>query len=477
MKFQIQNIKDKGKIRTGYIFAFFLLLISFLLVFYAIWQFKQNVLKVEKSNKVISNLELILTKLNGAENNIRGYIITNDKIFLKPYISGRSYTDSLYDEAIAIHYDNGKPSGSLVLIKNKVDKKYALIDSGLIAFSESNFVVTPDVLNHINHSELLRDSIRKDILVLQTSEKKMLAKKTAKLEKTSDAIYSIIITSIIIAFFLVVFGFYYHVKENSEKIKAETKARAYEDDLNKSIKDLKLANDEMIKMRSLEKFDATGRIARTIAHEIRNPLTNINLATDQLSTEMTPDENNSFLFEMINRNSNRINQLISDLLNSTKFSELNYEKVSINVLLEETLQLAQDRILLNNVKLVKNYCDDICDITCDKEKIKIAFLNIVINAIEAMEGKAEAVFTVETIKLDKKCVVIMKDTGHGIHEQYLQQVFEPYFTKKPKGNGLGLTNTQNIILNHKGTISVKSQIKEGTSFTVALMMDGEVRNL
>ena len=233
----------------------------------------------------------------------------------------------------------------------------------------------------------------------------------------------------------------------------------------------------MIKMRSLEKFDATGRIARTIAHEIRNPLTNINLATDQLSTEMTPDENNSFLFEMINRNSNRINQLISDLLNSTKFSELNYEKVSINVLLEETLQLAQDRILLNNVKLVKNYCDDICDITCDKEKIKIAFLNIVINAIEAMEGKAEAVFTVETIKLDKKCVVIMKDTGHGIHEQYLQQVFEPYFTKKPKGNGLGLTNTQNIILNHKGTISVKSQIKEGTSFTVALMMDGEVHNV
>ena len=110
MKFQIQNIKDKGKIRNGYIFAFFLLLISFLLTFYAIWQFKQNVFKVEKSNKVISNFELILTKLNGAENNIWGYMVTNDKIFLKPYISGRNYTDSLYDEAVAIHHDNGKPS-------------------------------------------------------------------------------------------------------------------------------------------------------------------------------------------------------------------------------------------------------------------------------------------------------------------------------------------------------------------------------
>ena len=477
MKFQIQNIKDKGKIRNGYIFAFFLLLISFLLTFYAIWQFKQNVFKVEKSNKVISNFELILTKLNGAENNIWGYMVTNDKIFLKPYISGRNYTDSLYDEAVAIHHDNGKPSETLVLIKNKVDKKYALIDSGLIAFNESNFIVTSSVLNHIKHSELLRDSIMKDILMLQTSEKKMLANQTSRLQKTSDAIYSIIITSIIIAFFLVVFGLSYHLKENSEKIKAETKARAYENDLNKSINDLKTANDKMIKMRNLEKFDATGRIARTIAHEIRNPLTNINLATDQLSTEITPDENNSFLFEMINRNSNRINQLISDLLNSTKFSELYYEKVSINALLEETLQLAQDRILLNNVKLIKKYSDDICDITCDKEKIKIAFLNIVINAIEAMEGKAEAVFTVETKKLDKKCIVIMRDTGHGIHEEYLQQVFEPYFTKKPKGNGLGLTNTQNIILNHKGTIAVKSQIKEGTCFTVALMMDGEVYSL
>jgi signal transduction histidine kinase len=423
---------------------------------------------VEKSNKVLSNLDLILSKLHSAEQNINSYLLTNNKQFIEPYLSNRHYVDSLYADTEVMHATYVDLPNNLAMIKTKLNNKDALIGNALQTYNDANFVQTAEVKNSISRSLLLSDSIQNDIVNLQLKERKLLAQETARLQKTSDGIYGIIISSTIIAFFLVVFGFSRHLKENNEKIKAENKARAYEDELNKSIKDLQAANEVMIKMRSQEKFDATGRIARTIAHEIRNPLTNINLATDQLSTEMAPDENNRFLFEMINRNSNRINQLISDLLNSTKFSELNYEKVSINSLLEETLQLAQDRIHLNNVKLVKNYSNEICDITCDKEKLKIAFLNIVINAMEAMEGKANAVFTIETKKLEDKCVVVMKDTGHGVDEESLQQLFEPYFTKKQKGNGLGLTNTQNIILNHQGTIMVKSQLQQGTCFTITL---------
>ena len=208
----------------------------------------------------------------------------------------------------------------------------------------------------------------------------------------------------------------------------------------------------------MEKFAATGRIARTIAHEVRNPLTNINLAVDQLKTEVVlqQDETSEMLFAMIKRNSTRINQLISDLLNSTKFSELTYEKISINDLLDETLKEAEDRIALTNVEVVKKYSTDVCDISVDKGKIKIAFLNIIINAIEAMENKTGSVLTLETKGENGKCKVIISDNGSGLDSESANRLFEPYFTSKPKGNGLGLTNTQNIILNHKGEIAVET---------------------
>ncbi|MBK9570128.1 MAG: hypothetical protein IPO53_09550 [Chitinophagaceae bacterium] len=229
------------------------------------------------------------------------------------------------------------------------------------------------------------------------------------------------------------------------------------------------ANTELIQVRSHEKFAATGRIARTIAHEVRNPLTNINLAADQLKEEVLPnDENAAHLFEMISRNSSRINQLISDLLNSTKFSELAVTKISVNDLLDETLKEANDRISLNHINVIKKYTSGNCDVSVDKDRIKIALLNIIINAVEAMGNKEGSALTLETKAENKKCQVIISDNGPGLDKEALTRLFEPYFTSKPKGNGLGLTITQNIILNHKGEISVESTKGEGVNFTITL---------
>jgi signal transduction histidine kinase len=222
-------------------------------------------------------------------------------------------------------------------------------------------------------------------------------------------------------------------------------------------------------MRSIEKFAATGRIARTIAHEVRNPLTNINLAVEQLQAELNGNktENGELILEMINRNSARINLLITDLLNSTKFTDLVYKKISVNQLLDETLELANDRIQLKNITVLKNYSGDICDVAVDIERIKIAFLNIIVNAIEAMEP-GQGILQLKTLAKENKCVVLISDNGPGIAEDSQSKVFEPYFTNKPKGTGLGLTNTQNIILNHKGQIAFESKKGEGTTFTIQL---------
>ena len=126
-----------------------------------------------------------------------------------------------------------------------------------------------------------------------------------------------------------------------------------------------------------------------------------------------------------------------------------------------------DRLDLAQVKVKKNYAADICNVAVDEEKIKVAFLNIIVNAIEAME-KNKGVLSLRTKKAGDSCVIEIEDNGSGMDEDTLQKLFEPYFTSKPKGNGLGLTNCQNIIISHRGKISVTSIIAKGTIFTVKL---------
>lgn len=234
------------------------------------------------------------------------------------------------------------------------------------------------------------------------------------------------------------------------------------------IKDLSALRIKEEETRSLKKFSSTGRIARIMAHEVKNPLTNITLSADQLRMELpeTILKDTGELIDIIHRNCSRINQLVSELLNSTRFTELQIDKHSINQLIEEALELAKDRISLKKISVEKKFSYDICDIEVDAEKVKIAFLNLIVNAVEAMEPENGAL-TISTAAKDKKCIVEITDNGTGIPTEHQDHLFEPFFTSKEKGTGLGLTNTQNIILSHKGSIRVKSEPGKGTTFIVS----------
>jgi signal transduction histidine kinase len=129
--------------------------------------------------------------------------------------------------------------------------------------------------------------------------------------------------------------------------------------------------------------------------------------------------------------------------------------------------MAKDRIDLSHIKVEKFYADDMCDVSVDAEKIKFAFLNIIVNAIEAME-RSKGILQLKTRNVNSKCIIEIRDNGMGMDEDTLQKLFEPYFTGKPKGNGLGLTNTQNIILNHNGSVKVQSRMGQGTAFFIVL---------
>ncbi len=141
------------------------------------------------------------------------------------------------------------------------------------------------------------------------------------------------------------------------------------------------------------------------------------------------------------------------------------EPRTLQEIMDESIAAALDRIILQKVKLQVRYSENPAFISGDKEKLKIAFLNIIINAVEAMQGKEEQLdIIIETQPL--RHIVKINDKGCGITEENLSRLFEPYFTSKRNGLGLGLAATLNILQSHKANIEVNSTLNIGTSFII-----------
>ncbi|MEM8938528.1 MAG: PAS domain S-box protein [Bacteroidota bacterium] len=135
-----------------------------------------------------------------------------------------------------------------------------------------------------------------------------------------------------------------------------------------------------------EKLLMTGKIARTIAHEVRNPLTNITLALEQLKDEIPKEiEDAELYFNIIQRNTDRVSKLITDLLNSSKPKELELKETPLDQIIKNTLKLIEDRLRLQNMQLEERYIESLPTVLIDQDQLKIALLNLFINAIEAMK--------------------------------------------------------------------------------------------
>ena len=214
----------------------------------------------------------------------------------------------------------------------------------------------------------------------------------------------------------------------------------------------------------VEKLGATGRLVRTLAHEVRNPLNNINMSVEQLAHNPVGQESELFL-DIIQRNSKRIGDLITELLDSARPSDLVFEKCTLQSIMDESIAEALDRITLQRINMQIRYCNEPCWVMANKEKLKIAFLNIIINGVEAMAAsKGELDIDIETSNFVHK--VMIRDNGCGIPEEHLSRLFEPYFTSKRNGMGLGLAATLNILQSHKAHIDLSSTVGEGTTFVI-----------
>ncbi len=217
-----------------------------------------------------------------------------------------------------------------------------------------------------------------------------------------------------------------------------------------------------------EKLAASGRFIRTLAHEVRNPLNNINLSVENLLEQMMGEDDRPYL-EIIQRNGKRINDLITELLQSSRPSDMNLQPVPLQDILHNVIKAVDDRAVLRRITINYTPPEEPVIIKADPSKLEMAFLNIVINAVEAVQDDSGVIDILLHTK-NKQATVVICDNGCGISAENKSRLFEPYFTSKRNGMGLGLATTLTILRAHNADIEVSSEVNQGTTFRIMFLL-------
>lgn len=224
-------------------------------------------------------------------------------------------------------------------------------------------------------------------------------------------------------------------------------------------------------LKKSEQQALLGQLASGIAHELRNPLNFINLSLDHVVTKLKKDEKLSpqELDEWTKRMKTeiaRINQMLDNFLNLSRELKLYPVKIRGDIIIEDVIALLSHRLSSQNIEVIKEYTGNIPELYIDIDKMKSCFLNILNNSIDAMpDGGVIKIL----VKGDNDVInYIIEDNGTGIAEEDIKKVFEPYFSTKKNGIGIGLTLTRRIIEAHGGKISVASRTGKGTTVNISL---------
>jgi len=226
-------------------------------------------------------------------------------------------------------------------------------------------------------------------------------------------------------------------------------------------------------LHQAEKGAVVGRLAAAIAHEIRNPLNYINLTLDHLRSSFAPlDETKRQTFvkltDQLKAEVARINRHITDFLKYSRPSTLELREMDIRVVAEDAMRIVEARAEESGIETSIQQEGTLPTIMADGDSLRSVFTNLVVNALEAMNGEGGKV-SIKLSKSDPNSVKVeVTDSGCGISAKDISKVFEPYFSTKETGTGLGLAIVKKAIDDHSGTISVASKEGSGTTFTIIL---------
>lgn len=218
-----------------------------------------------------------------------------------------------------------------------------------------------------------------------------------------------------------------------------------------------------------EKLASVGQLAAGVAHEINNPLGTILLYADLMHKELPPDDPRRNDLKMIMDETMRCKRIVGDLLNFARQRQLAVKPTDVNGLIRKTLGEVAIQPTFRRVQIITDLAPDLPLIQADEAQLRQVIVNLVLNAIDAMDDMGQLTVTTRQVPGDM-IEMSFRDTGCGIAEEHLGELFTPFFTTKPvgQGTGLGLSIIYGIVKMHRGQITVQSKVGEGTTFTVTL---------
>ncbi|HBT5957652.1 TPA: two-component system sensor histidine kinase ZraS, partial [Klebsiella pneumoniae] len=227
-------------------------------------------------------------------------------------------------------------------------------------------------------------------------------------------------------------------------------------------------------MARKEKLVALGHLAAGVAHEIRNPLSSIKGLAKYFAERTSPGGESHQLAQVMAKEADRLNRVVSELLELVRPAHLNYQTVDINALIRHSLQLVSQDAQSRGIALQFTPRPELTTISADPDRLNQVLLNLYLNAMQAI-GR-DGIIRVSASEADRQRVkIVVTDSGKGMSDEELQAIFTPYFTTKADGTGLGLAVVQNIIEQHGGTIRAESQPGAGAIFTLWLPVDAQRR--
>ncbi len=283
-------------------------------------------------------------------------------------------------------------------------------------------------------------------------------------------------------------------------VKSKDEVGILADSFNQMTTDLKTANEKLIEWgRTLEKkveertkelreaqahlfqtekLASLGKLAAGVAHEINNPLGGILIYSHLLLEDLdknSPYHNN---LEKIVKETTRCKDIVKGLLEFARPKEPEATLTNVNELLNKSLSLIESQSLFQNIQVEKRYSADLPLIVADSAQLQQVFMNIILNAADAMQGEGRLTLRTSLSSDGEDLIIDFSDTGPGIREEDMEKIFDPFFTTKEVGHGtgLGLSISYSIIRKHQGTIDVQSTFGEGATFTIKLPIAGGIED-
>jgi len=226
------------------------------------------------------------------------------------------------------------------------------------------------------------------------------------------------------------------------------------------------------RMVQADKMVLLGQLSAGVAHEIRNPLAAINLNLQVLQRKIAPESTDAVYVQTAIQGVERIARIIEATLNFSRPAVTNVQSEDINTLIRSSLELTRSTFSRKTISINVSLADDLPQVALDAKQIQQVLINLLTNAADAIRAKGQ--ITIQsyreliTRRGDQFVVIAVTDTGIGISEEDLTKIFNPFFTRKAEGTGLGLPITQRIIHQHSGSIDVESTVGVGTTFYVKL---------